>query len=192
MTRLLPLLLALAGCASPDRGSEFDPAQQQAALQRMRFAVEAVCLNNRSRDDQDRVARSLGFPIRERQDGGINYVNPSTLTFLRLAPAGPQTVALPGGGTRDYSGQGCSVGSPAVNVDMANRLVGEILAPRLVEGDSSVALPVAAGVNEARGAGLFFDDLAITVPLGTTTITNDGGEGVRFVHPVILIVHGGR
>jgi hypothetical protein len=190
----LPLLaaaaaLALAGCAgqAPSGRPDFPAGLERVAEQRMRFAVEAVCLNNGTRASQDRAAQALRFPIRERRDGGTNYVNPETLTFLRIGPAPAQTIDTPSG-RRAYDGIGCSVGSPAVAVDTANRLVGEILAPRLVEGDRTIAAPVGAGRNEARGIGLFFEELAVTVPPARSTFVAGSGDSVSFDHPVILIL----
>ena len=196
---LIPVMLFLSACGAGGSGggdgaaAQFAPEQREAALQRMRFVAEAVCLNNRTARAQDRAARALGFPIRERRGGGVIYANPGTLTILRLAPAPPQTVSLPGGGTRVYRGMGCAVGSPAVSVRTANRLVGEILTPRLVEGDRSVSQPVSAGQNDTDGAGFFFDDLAITVPpVRNVVVDKATGRGVAYRHPEILIVHGGR
>ena len=184
---LLVLPALLAGCVTS--GTGFSPAAEQVALQRMRFAVEAVCLNNDTRGAQDRAARTAGFPIRERQDGGVNYVNLETLTFLRLAPA-PTLSVMTEDGPRAFEGMACSVGSPAVDVDTANRVVGEILAPRLVEGDTRLSGLIGAGENEGRGVGLFFEDLIVTVAEAETTLLDgETGEGVRFVHPTILILH---
>jgi hypothetical protein len=181
-------LLGLAGCAGQTaREASFPAAVERVAEQRMRFAVEAVCLNNGTRAGQDDAARALRFPIREVQDGGVNYVNPETLTFLRIGPAPAQTIDT-ASGPRAYGGIGCSVGSPAVPVAQANRLVGEILAPRLVEGDRSIAAPVGAGQNEADGIGLFFEELAITVPPARSTFVSPEGDAVSFDHPVILIL----
>jgi hypothetical protein len=181
-------LLLLGGCAAQAPGGRpFPAALTQVAEQRMRFAVEAVCLNNGTRASQDRAARALSFPIREARDGGVNYVNPDTLTFLRIGPAPAQTIDT-AAGPRAYDGIGCSVGSPAVAVDDANRLVGEILAPRLVEGDRSIAAPVGAGRNDTRGIGLFFEELAVTVPPARSTFVGGTGRSVSFDHPVILIL----
>ncbi|WP_308916065.1 hypothetical protein [Jannaschia sp. LMIT008] len=186
---LLAPLLALSACM-PATTTGFAPTTETVALQRMRFVVEAVCLNNTSRQSQDRAARALGFPIRERRDGGINFVNPGTLTFLRLGPAPEQRLNAGTGAERRFTGSGCSVGSPAVDLTATNRIVGEILAPRLVEGDRTVSAPLGAGRNAGQGVGLFFDDLAITVPFATTIIGDPAsGQGRRFDHPVILIVH---
>ena len=72
----------------------------------------------------------------------------------------------------------------------ANRVAGEMLSPRLVEGDSLTATPVGAGTNAADGVGLFFDDLSVTVPLATTVFSNpETGEAAQVVHPVVLVIH---
>ncbi|KIT17617.1 hypothetical protein [Jannaschia aquimarina] len=181
--------LILSGCVQSTSTNGFDAATSQVALQRMRFAAEAVCLNNRTRASQDRAARRLAFPVRERQDGAITYVNPGTLTFLRLGPSPVQALNTADGRRTFGGGHGCSVGSPAVGLAAANRVVGELLAPRLLEGDPRVASPLGAGSNAADGAGVFFDDLAVTVPIAQTTITDSEGRGQRFTHPVILILH---
>lgn len=189
MIRLLPLLL-LAGCVSATGGTGFDRATEAAALQRMRFVAEAVCLSNTTRASQDRAARRLGFPVREREGPSTLFVNPATLTFLRLGPSPVQTVEDGRGQEVRYEGHGCSVGSPAVGLEGANRVAGEILAPRLLEGDRSVAAPVGAGANASQGVGLFFDDLAVTVPLARTVIGDPAsGDGVASIHPVVLVIH---
>lgn len=190
---LLPLLLG-ACVAMPGTGPRtgFDAATEAAAFQRMRFVAEAVCLNETTRAGQDRAARRLGFPVRERDGGQTLYVNPGTLTFLRLGPAPVQVVQDAGGADRRYGGgHGCSVGSPAVGLAAANKVAGDLLAPRLVEGDRLVSAPVGAGSNDARGVGLFFERLSVTVPVAQSTIADaETGEGAAFVHPVVLIIHG--
>ena len=187
---LLPLALLAAGCV-PTNPIGADAATEAAAFQRMRFVAEAVCLNNRTRGGQDRAARALGFPLRERGDQGSTlYVNPATLTFLRLGPSPQQTVTAADGRVVRYQGNGCSVGSPAVSLSNANRVAGEMLQARLVEGDRLTATPVGAGTNAADGVGLFFDDLSVTVPLATTVFSNpETGEAAQVVHPVVLVIH---
>ncbi|MEM9798623.1 MAG: hypothetical protein AAF919_19205 [Pseudomonadota bacterium] len=188
MIRLLWLLpVALMGCVPTSNG--FDPGIRDIAAQRMRFVAEAVCLTNRTRSAQDRAARGLGFPIRQRDDGATIYINPNTLTFLRLGPAPEQSITTPEGREVVSVGHGCSVGSPAVTVELANRLTGEILASRLVDGSDLLARPVGAGTNSAGGAGFFFEDLAVTLPFATTSFTDETGAAQAFDHPVILIVH---
>lgn len=188
---IIGLVLALAGCQVSDGPLAVDPAFRDIAVQRMRFAVEAVCLNNTSRSAQDRAARNLGFPIRQRERGETVYINPGTLTFLRVGPVDSQTFDKAEGGRGTVrAGSGCSVGSPAVGVRTANRIVGEILAPRLVDGSETLSAPLGAGTNSAGGLGFFFDDLAVTMPLADTIFTDpETGETTTFVHPVILIVH---
>ena len=189
MTRALLLLLVLAGCV-PATQTGFSQGVTDIAVQRVRFTAEAVCLNNRSRASQDRAARALNYPVRER-DGNITvYANPGTLTFIRLGPAPEQGFVDQDGQRRVIRGNGCSVGSPAVGVDRANRIVGEILTPRLVDGSSTLVTLIGAGTNESGGLGLFFADLSLTLPSARTTFTDPRtGEGIAFDHPVILIVH---
>ncbi|MBM2575109.1 hypothetical protein JQC91_02220 [Jannaschia sp. Os4] len=187
---LLPLALLAAGCV-PTNPIGADAATEAAAFQRMRFAAEAVCLNNRTRAAQERAARALSFPLREPAEAGaVLYVNPATLTFLRIGPSPRQSVTAADGRDVTYQGNGCSVGSPAVGLTGANRVAGEMLQARLVEGDRLTATPVGAGTNAADGVGLFFDDLSVTVPLATTGFTNpDTGETAQVVHPVVLVIH---
>ena len=190
MIRLLPLSLLLAGCVQTTaRG--FEPAQREVALQRMRFVVEAVCLNNRTRAAQDRAARRLGFPLREVREGTVFYANPATLTFLQLGQSPELGFTQPDGTPRSVRGPACGVGSPAVGVANANRLLGEVLAPRLVEGDRTVSAPVALGENEDRGFGFLFEGLVVTVlRLGEVTFSDpEAAESVTFRYPVILVVH---
>ncbi|WP_371156333.1 hypothetical protein [Jannaschia sp. 2305UL9-9] len=192
MIRLATLLasaMALTACVS-DAPLQTSAGFEDIAVQRMGFTAEAVCLNNTTRGAQDRAARALNFPVRERDGASTVYVNPGTLTFLRIGPAPDQSVDTPSGARVTYRGIGCSVGSPAVGLRTANRLVGEILAPRLVDGSELTRAPVGAGTNASGGVGLFFDDVAVTLPIAETTITNPNtGEGETFVHPVILILH---
>ena len=195
---LAMLLLLMGGCVHAVGGNgaasgPFTPAAREAAAQRVRFAAEAVCLNNRTRDAQDRAARQAGFTARERQpDGSVVYSNLGVLTFLRLERVPAQTFSQPDGSPGQVSaGPGCLVGSPAVDTRTANRLVGEILAPRLIEGDQRVSAPVGSGENDSRGVGFFFEDLSVTVPLDGVTTVVDGASGRErtFVHSMILVVH---
>ena len=189
MRRALPALaVLLSGCVEATSG--FGSAQEQVALQRMRFAVEAVCLNNDTRGAQERAVASLGFPDRQVEEGVTFYGNPATLTVVQLARRSPDLgFVTPDGREVRVQGPSCAVGSPAVGVETANRIVGEILAPRLVEGDSTVAQPVALGENGDRGFGFLFEGLAVTVlQLGATTVTDDAGART-FVYPVILVIH---
>ena len=189
MIRPLLLLLVLSGCVS-NTSNGFGPGVTDIAAQRMRFAAEAVCLNNTSRNTQDRAARALNFPVRERDGDAIVFANPGTLTFIRIGPAPEQTFTDDQNRQRSIAGNGCSVGSPAVNTERANRLAGEILAPRLVDGSDTLLAPLGAGRNVDGGVGFFFDNLAVTLPLARTTFSNpETGEGQAFDHPVILIVH---
>jgi hypothetical protein len=189
MIRPLILLLALAGCVQTGANG-FGGGVGDIAAQRMRFTAEAVCLNNTSRQAQDRAARALNFPVRERDGNSVIYANPGTLTFIRIGPAPDQTFTDDQGQRRTIGGNGCSVGSPAVGTEQANRLAGEILAPRLIDGSDTLRAPLGAGTNVDGGVGFFFDNLAVTLPVARTTFANpETGEGNAFDHPVILIVH---
>ena len=189
MIRPLALLLALAGCAQTGANG-FGGGVGDIAAQRMRFAAEAVCLNNTSSRSQERAVRDLDFPVRERDGDAVVYANPGTLTFIRIGPAPAQTFTDDQGRPRRIQGDGCSVGSPAVGTERANRLAGEILAPRLVDGSDTLLTPLAAGRNADGGVGFFFDNLAVTLPVARTTFSNpETGEARAFDHPVILIVH---
>ena len=192
MIRLLPILLALTACVPASSGSNgFGSGVRDIAAQRVRFAAEAVCLNNRTRRAQEQEAQTLDFPIVERDGNATIYVNPGTLTFVRIGPAPAQIYTDDAGQRQTVRGNGCSVGSPAVSTELANRLTGEILAPRLVDGSGILEAPRGAGTNADGGVGFFFDGLAVTSPQARTTFTDPGsGEGVAFDHPVILIVHG--
>lgn len=189
MIRPLVLLLALAGCVQTgDNG--FGAGVGDIAAQRMRFAAEAVCLNNDTRRSQETAARALDFPVRERDGASVVYANPGTLTFVRIGPAPEQTFTDNAGQPRSIAGNGCSVGSPAVGTERANMLAGEILTPRLVDGSSLLQAPLGAGRNVNGGAGFFFEDLAVTLPVARTTFGDpETGQATAFDHPVILIVH---
>ncbi len=190
MIRALPLLLALAACA-PATQNGFGPGVSNIAAQRVRFAAEAICLNNVTTRAQNTAARGLAFPVTERDGDSIVYANPGTLTFIRIGPAPEQTFTDDEGRRRVLRGDGCSVGSPAVGTAQANRLAGEILAPRLVDGSDTLLAPLAAGRNQDGGVGFFFESLAVTLPTARTTFGDpETGEAVAFEHPVILIVHG--
>ncbi|WGH80089.1 hypothetical protein [Jannaschia ovalis] len=186
---LLAALLGLAGCMPTQTG--FSQGASEIAGQRMGFVAEAVCLNNQTRQAQDRAARALSFPVVERDGAATIYVNPGTLTFMRIGPVPAQGVTIEDGSRIEVpAGIGCSVGSPAVGQVQANRLAGEILAPRLVDGSDTLRAPLGAGVNAAGGAGFFFEGLTVTLPLARTTFTDpETGEATGFDHPVILIVH---
>ena len=190
MKRALLLLLALGACV-PATQNGFGPGVSNIAAQRMRFAAEAICLNNTTTRAQNVAARGLNFPVSERDGNSIVYANPGTLTFIRIGPAPDQSFNDDTGQRRVVRGNGCSVGSPAVGTELANRLAGEILAPRLIDGSDTLLAPLGAGRNQDGGVGFFFDNLAVTLPLARTTFTNpDTGESAGFDHPVILIVHG--
>jgi hypothetical protein len=192
MIRPLSLLAAalLGACAPTGDLARVSGPTEAIAVQRMRFATEAVCLNNATRGAQDRAARALDFPVREADGGAVVYVNPGTLTILRLGPVPPQTIETAEGRRVVYSGSGCSVGSPAVDIRRANRIAGEILAPRLVDGSSLTASPVGAGQNARGGLGFFFETVSVTQPIAETTVTDpETGEARSFFHPVLLVVH---
>ncbi|CUH38845.1 hypothetical protein JSE7799_01563 [Jannaschia seosinensis] len=191
MIRVLLLLLALAACAPASGSNGFGSGLRDIAAQRVRFAAEAVCLNNPTRRAQERAAARLDFPIKDRDGRATVYANPGTLTFLRIGPAPEQSYTDDRGQRRVVQGNGCSVGSPAVGVELANRLAGEILAPRLVDGSDILEAPRGAGTNLEGGVGFFFEGLAVTLPLAQTMFTDpETGESIAFDHPVILIVHG--
>ena len=184
------LLLALAACVPAERAG-FAPGVTDIAAQRMRFAAEAVCLNNVTRAGQERAARALAFPLRETDGASTVFANPGTLTFVRIGPAPVQGFTDADGRRRAVTGPGCSVGSPAIGVERANRLAGEILAPRLVDGSDTLLAPLAAGRNAGGGVGFFFDTLSVTLPAARTTLGDPASGRARiFDHPVILIVHG--
>ncbi|SFJ39649.1 hypothetical protein [Jannaschia pohangensis] len=193
MIRKLALALGLLGGVAacvPAGNNGFSPGVSDIAAQRMRFAAEAVCLNNRSRAAQRRSAQNLNFPVRERDGDATVYINPGTLTFIRIGPAPAQSFTNAAGQRQIVQGNGCSVGSPAVGTNLANKLAGEILAPRLVDGSDTLLAPLGAGTNEDGGVGFFFDNLSVTLPVARTTFTDpDTGEGVAFNHPVILVIH---
>lgn len=183
---LLPAAL-LSACAATTNG--FDAGTSDIAAQRMRFVVEAVCFNNPTRSAQDRAARALGFPVRQRDEEGVLYVNPGTLTFLRLGPSPELGFDTPEGEPRTVSGHGCSVGSPAVGVDAANRMLGQIIAPRLAEGSALIRAPLGAGRADFGGVGLFFEDFAATVAEARTILTDEEtSESVLYDHPTILVI----
>ncbi len=190
MTRALLLLLALAGCASGTQNG-FGPGVSNIAAQRMRFAAEAICLNNTTTRAQNSAARGLNFPVSERDGSSVIYANPGTLTFIRIGPAPDQPFTDDRGQRRTLRGNGCAVGSPAVGIDLANRLAGEILAPRLVDGSNTLTAPLGAGINEDGGVGFFFENLAVMLPLVRTTFGDpQTGDGLAYDYPVILVVHG--
>ena len=191
MKYALLLVLVLAGCVPVSSTNGFSPGVSNIAAQRVRFVAEAVCLNNQSSASQSRAARALDFPVTERDGGETVYIDPGTLTFVRIGPAPEQRFTDSEGRNQRVPGRsGCSVGSPAVGTELANRLAGEILAPRLIDGSDSLLAPLGAGTNAEGGVGFFFDALAVTLPVARTTFTNpETGEGVAFDHPVILIVH---
>ena len=192
MIRLLPLLLlALVACVPATQRAGFGAGVSDIAAQRMRFAAEAVCLNNTTRAGQVRAAGTLAFPLRQTDGASVVFANPGTLTFVRIGPAPTQGFLDGEGRRRVIAGEGCSVGSPAVDTMLANRLAGEILAPRLVDGSDTLLAPLGAGRNADGGVGFFFDNLAVTLPQARTVIADPAtGRATAFDHPVILVVHG--
>ena len=189
MIRALLFALVLTGCAQTSSNG-FTTGVSDIAAQRMRFAAEAVCLNNVTRGTQVKAARGLNFPVRAPDAESVVYADPGTLTFIRIGPVPDQTFTDDQGRRRTIEGDGCSVGSPAVDTRRANRLAGEILTPRLIDGSETLLAPLGAGKNADGGVGFFFDNLAVTLPVASTTFANpDTGEAVAFDHPVILIVH---
>lgn len=196
MTRILTVLalLGLSACVQNTSSSTargFSPALREIAAQRVQFVAEAVCLNNRSRAAQERAARAANLPVRTTNNGLVTYSNPGTQTYVLIGPAPDQTFNTPQG-PRVFSGHGCSVGSPAVNQRTANRIVGEILSARLLDGTETLSRPVGDGTgeNDRGGVGFFFEDLAITSPQVRTSFTDEvTGEERFFVYPAILFLH---
>lgn len=193
---LIAALIGLAGCVQTGGAANgFSPAVADLAEQRMRFITEAVCLSHKTPAAQRRAARGLNFLV-PAQSGGIadpgatGFVSPATATSLRIGPVEPQSFENADGEPQIVRGSGCSVGSPAVSIDRANRIMAEILAPRLVEGDRQAGVPIGSGTNDSGGAGFFFENLAVTLPLALTPFTEEGtGRRLAHEHPIILIVH---
>ena len=188
---LTAALLALAACAQTTPAAGPFAAQPAIAEQRLAFAVESVCVQNRTAAAQRRAAGRLDFPEVSSRGAETTYANPATGTILVIGPMPGQSVDIEGGATRTIpAGPGCWAGSPALPVATANRIAGRIVASRIVEANALTRAPIAAGENEIGGVGLFFERIAVTVPNVTTVFENDAGaRPVSVTYPVIMVRH---
>ncbi|PWJ22075.1 hypothetical protein [Jannaschia seohaensis] len=188
MIRALLMLAALSACGA--QGPGLSAAMEEIAVQRMRFTLEAVCVNNRTRRAQARVAETMSFPERQRDNGTVFYLNPGTLTVLALSTDAPLTLITEDGHRLSYRRDACAVGSPVVGVQAANRIMGEILAPRLVDGSNLAVSGVAFGQNRLGGTAFYFEDLAVIQDVVDVSVFDpETGATEIFSHPVVLVLH---
>ena len=191
--RLAALLaaLALGACVPASGPASNDPfgAPSGVAEQRMAFALESVCIQNRTRGAQLAAARRLGFPIEDREGPETTFLNPSTGTVLVIGPIENVGLTLEDGSLRRLDGPGCWVGSPSVRRDAANAIAGRVLAPRMVEGSRLTSAPIGAGEDSAGGLGFFFENLAVTVGEVVTVFTGPQGQPNPVSYPIIVVLH---
>ena len=191
--RLAALLatLALGACVQASGPAANDPfgAPASVAEQRMAFALESVCIENRTRSAQLAAARRIGFPIEERNGAETTFLSPSTGTILVIGPVEDIGLMLEDGSLRRVGGPGCWVGSPSVGRDAANAIAGRVLAPRMVEGSRLTRGPIGAGEDSAGGLGFFFENLAVTVGEVGTIFTGPQGQPNPVSYPIIVVLH---
>ena len=190
--QILAPLLALAACAqapAPDAGPF--AAQPAIAEQRLAYAVESVCVQNRTPGAQRAAAGRLGFAATVRRGAETTYLNPATGTILAIGPVPGQSISVEGGARRAVPpGSGCWAGSPALPTQTANRIAGRLVATRVVDADALTRAPIAVGRSEEGGVGIFFERVAVTVADVTTVFgAEDGGDDLRLTYPVILVRH---
>ena len=189
----LAALLALAACAQPATAPGPFSVPPAIAEQRMAFAVESVCVQNRTASAQRAAARRLGFANSASRGGETTYLNPATGTILVIGPVPGTSITVEGGTRTIPAGSGCWTGSPSLTIMATNRIASRLVASRLVEANALTRAPVAAGENESGGIGLFFERLAVTVIDVTTQLTDTaaGAEAEPLVlrYPAILIRH---
>ena len=181
---------ALAACApttTPAR--QFFETPPAIAAQRVASAAEAVCLSNATPAAQVAAAGRLGFAREPGERPDVSFFNPATATFVVIGPVPPQSVELEDGSERRVTGSGCWAGSPVLRLAEVNRIASRIVAGRVVEASALTRAPISSGENEDGGIGLFFEDVAVSVPTVQTTFTPEEGRGIAFVYPVILVVH---
>ena len=184
------LTLALAACATTTTPArDFFQTPPAIAAQRVASAAEAVCLSNATPAAQVAAAGRLGFAREPGERPGASFFNPATATFVVIGPVPPQSVELDGGRERQVTGSGCWAGSPVLRLEQVNRIASRIVAGRVVEASALTRAPISTGENEHGGIGLFFEDVAVSVPTVQTTFTPDEGRGIAFSYPVILVVH---
>ena len=191
--RLAALLaaLALGACVQASGPSANDPfgAPPGVAEQRMAFALESVCIENRTRGAQLAAARRLGFPIEDRNGAETTFVNPSTGTLLVIGPVVDVSLTLEDRSFRRTGGPGCWVGSPSVGRDAANAIAGRVLSSRMVEGSRLTSVPIGAGEESEGGLGFFFENLAVTVQRVVTLFPGPQGQPNAVSYPIIVVVH---
>ena len=184
-------LLALGACVQASGPSANDPfgAPPGVAEQRMAFALESVCIENRTRGAQLAAARRLGFPIEDRNGAETTFVNPSTGTLLVIGPVVDVSLTLEDRSFRRTGGPGCWVGSPSVGRDAANAIAGRVLSSRMVEGSRLTSVPIGAGEESEGGLGFFFENLAVTVQRVVTLFPGPQGQPNAVSYPIIVVVH---
>lgn len=183
---LVPILLVLLSCAE-QTFVDASPAQRQIAIQRMRFLVEAACVENTTPRAQAQVFDRQGFANRLRTGGRYTYGDPATLVFAGIQP---EELTKPASQTRSVRVRGrmCSVGSPAVSYSDANQILQQILSTRLLASSPSRRLPevVSVGVNQPTGAqGYFFEGISYVV--GTAGLSVEDVSGQQIDLPLVSI-----
>ncbi|NSX55061.1 hypothetical protein [Parasulfitobacter algicola] len=168
------IAFTLASCATAPMG--VSSAQNEIAKQRMRFLMEAACLNETTLRAQRQVLDKQGFADKRPDKGGLSYNDGPSLVFANLDP-NRWVVSNLDGLQKRIDGNGCSVGSPAISINDANDIVAQVLAPRLIS--DTRRLPATLGVGRSStdgGNGYFFEDFAIVVSQGQITFSDAQGR----------------
>lgn len=171
------LCLCLIGCAETTF-VDASPAQRQVAIQRMRFLVEAACIENDRPSAQAQVFDKQDFPSRKKTGPRYIYGDPATLIFANIQP---EKLIKPVSETRsaEVRGRMCSVGSPAVSYSDANAILQQILSTRLLASSPGRKLPdvISLGVNKPTGAqGYFFEGISYVVGTAGLAIEDENGQ----------------
>ncbi|WP_208348044.1 hypothetical protein [Pseudaestuariivita rosea] len=186
----LTLLASLTACSTSPMGVSL--AQNEIAKQRMRFLLEAACINERTTRSQKRVLDGQGFSTSNADNGGFTYNDGNSLVFANLSPK-EEAFFNDDGRPNRIEGRACSVGSPAVSVRDANEIVAQVLAPRLVS--DTRRLPAVIGVGQSPndgGNGYFFQDVAIVVGQGKIDMRAETGESLSLPMANITVIRSRR
>ena len=174
---LFPLLVFAALSACTDTPLPVSAAENEIAIQRARFLFEAACVSNPTTRTQERAFDAQNLFSKDRTGGQINYADPGALVFAALLPDRIEREDEEGR-TTFHPGRSCAVGSPAISIRDANRIMQQIVATRFAtgpEGDKFREIEI-IGEGPEGALGYFWNDMSLTVNRATVDVTDISGE----------------
>ena len=151
-------------------------AENEIAVQRARFLFEAACVSNDTRRGQERAFDQQDIFAKDRSGNQINYVDPGALVFASLLPDHFDRENAEGKLTRRL-GRSCAVGSPAISITDANRILQQIVATRFAASTDDAFREIEGiGEDDSGALGFFWRDMVFTVNPATFEFTDAEGN----------------